>query len=389
MLWRTSPSATELEETVVDWLRQLLGLPDGLRGAIMDTASVSTMVALAAAREAADLDVRQRGLAGRPDLPLLRIYTSEQAHSSVEKAAITLGLGRDGVRPIPTDGRYRMDPEALATAVREDVRFGYRPIAIVPTVGTTSTTSIDPVAAIADVRDDLVEELGHGIWLHVDGAYGAMAAICDELRWVLDGVDRADSLVTNPHKWLFTPIDCSVLFVRDVDTLTRAFSLVPEYLTSDEDGVTDFMDWGVQLGRRFRSLKLWLVLRYFGRRGLADRIRHHVAQAESVARWVAEHPDLRQVAPAPLSTVCFRAEPSWLELDEPTDEVPDPAAVAADDLNRAWLRRCNATGEVFLSHTELEGRYVLRLATGGLHTTDDRLAASLGVLDRELAALRP
>jgi aromatic-L-amino-acid/L-tryptophan decarboxylase len=389
MLWRTSPSATELEETVVDWLRQLLGLPDGLRGAIMDTASVSTMVALAAAREAADLDVRQRGLAGRPDLPLLRIYTSEQAHSSVEKAAITLGLGRDGVRPIPTDGRYRMDPEALATAVREDVRFGYRPIAIVPTVGTTSTTSIDPVAAIADVRDDLVEELGHGIWLHVDGAYGAMAAICDELRWVLDGVDRADSLVTNPHKWLFTPIDCSVLFVRDVDTLTRAFSLVPEYLTSDEDGVTDFMDWGVQLGRRFRSLKLWLVLRYFGRRGLADRIRHHVAQAESVARWVAEHPDLRQVAPAPLSTVCFRAEPSWLKLDEPTDEVPDPAAVATDDLNRAWLRRCNATGEVFLSHTELEGRYVLRLATGGLHTTDDRLAASLGVLDRELAALRP
>jgi aromatic-L-amino-acid/L-tryptophan decarboxylase len=391
MLWRTSPSATELEETVVDWLRQLLGLPDDLRGVIVDTASVSTMVALAAAREAADLDVRQRGLAGRPDLPLLRIYTSEQAHSSVEKAAITLGLGRDGVRLVPTDDLYRMDPGALAAAVREDVRFGYRPIAIVPTVGTTSTTSVDPVAALADVRDELAEELGHRIWLHVDGAYGAMAGICDELRWVLDGVERADSLVTNPHKWLFTPIDCSVLFVRDVDTLTRAFSLVPEYLTSDEEDVTDFMDWGVQLGRRFRALKLWLVLRYFGRRGLADRIRHHVAQAGRVVRWAEQHPDVVTVAPAPLSTVCFRAEPAWLPLDEAPDEEAATATAAEelDRLNRAWLRRANATGEVFLSHTELGGRYVLRLATGGLHTTDERLEATLAVLDRELAALRP
>jgi aromatic-L-amino-acid/L-tryptophan decarboxylase len=388
MLWRTSPSATELEETVVDWLRQLLGLPADLRGVILDTASVSTMVALAAAREAADLDVRQRGLAGRPDLPLLRIYTSEQAHSSVEKAAITLGLGRDGVRLVATDDEFRMDPAALALAVREDVRFGYRPIAIVPTVGTTSTTSVDPVAAIADVRDELAEELGHRIWLHVDGAYGAMAGICEELRWVLDGVERADSLVTNPHKWLFTPIDCSVLLVRDVETLTRAFSLVPEYLTSDEEGVTDFMDWGVQLGRRFRSLKLWLVLRYFGRRGLADRIRHHVAQARRVVRWVEQHPDLTTVAPVPLSTVCFRAVPDWLEVDAPEDGEPDPAA-AADELNRAWLRRANATGEVFLSHTELEGRYVLRLATGSLRTTDERLEATLAVLERELAALRP
>jgi aromatic-L-amino-acid/L-tryptophan decarboxylase len=258
----------------------------------------------------------------------------------------------------------------------------------VPTVGTTSTTSVDPVAALADVRDELVEELGHRIWLHVDGAYGAMAGICDELRWVLDGVERADSLVTNPHKWLFTPIDCSVLFIRDVDTLTRAFSLVPEYLTSDEDGVTDFMDWGVQLGRRFRALKLWLVLRYFGRRGLAERIRHHVAQAARVVDWVEQHPDLTTVAPAPLSTVCFRAEPAWLPVGETSDGQPD-AAAAAEELNRTWLRRANDTGEVFLSHTELGGRYVLRLATGGLHTTDERLEATLAVLDRELAALRP
>jgi aromatic-L-amino-acid/L-tryptophan decarboxylase len=389
MLWRTSPSATELEETVVDWVRQLLGLPADLRGVIVDTASMATMVALAAAREAADLDVRQRGLAGRPDLPLLRIYTSEQAHSSVEKAAITLGLGRDGVRLVGTDAERRMDPESLAAAIREDVRFGYRPIAIVPTVGTTSTTSVDPVDAIADVRDALAEELGHPLWLHVDGAYGAMAGICEELRWVLDGVERADSLVTNPHKWLFTPIDCSMLLVRDVETLTRAFSLVPEYLTSEEVGGTDFMDWGVQLGRRFRALKLWLVLRYFGRSGLAGRIRHHVAQAQRVRRWAEAHPDIRVMAPVPLSTVCFRAEPTWLEVAEPTEDVPDPRARALDDLNRAWLRRINASGDAFLSHTELDGHHVLRLATGGLHTSDAHLEATLAALDRELAALRP
>lgn len=383
MLWRTSPSATELEETVVDWLRQLLGLPEGLRGIILDTASMATMVALAAAREHADLDVRQRGLAGRPDLPMLRIYTSQEAHSSVEKAAIALGLGRDGVRVVGVDEQFRMAPEGLLAAVREDVRFGYRPIAIVPTVGTTSTTSIDPVAAIADVRDELVEELGHDLWLHVDGAYGAMAALSPRLRWVLDGAERADSLVTNPHKWLFTPIDCSVLLLRAPEVLTRAFSLVPDYLASDDGQVTDYMNWGVQLGRRFRSLKLWMVMRYFGARGLAARIEHHVDQAQRVARWVADHPDVVQVAPTPLSTVCFRAEPGW--LDSGTE---GGNGEALDKLNQAWLDRINATGRALLSHTRLDGRLVLRLALGSLHTTDERLEATLGMLDRELQALR-
>jgi aromatic-L-amino-acid/L-tryptophan decarboxylase len=377
MLWRTSPSATELEEVVLDWLRQLLGLDPGFRGVICDTASVATLAALAAARERADLNVRQRGMAGRPDLPMLRIYTSEHAHSSIEKAAITLGIGRDGVRAITTDERYRMDPYALAEAVREDVRFGYRPIAIVPTVGTTSTTSVDPVAAIADVRDALVEELGYDLWLHVDAAYGGMAALCDELRWVLDGVDRADSLVTNPHKWLFTPIDCSAFFVRDVDTLTRAFSLVPEYLATDDEGVTDYMDWGVQLGRRFRALKLWLVIRYFGGDGLAERIRHHVAQAQRVARWVEDHPELELVAPVPMSTVCFRARPHAAADDEER----------LSDLNRRWLSAVNRTGRAYLSHTELDGRYVVRLATGNLRTTDERLEATLTLLDEELRRL--
>jgi aromatic-L-amino-acid/L-tryptophan decarboxylase len=263
-------------------------------------------------------------------------------------------------------------------------------------VGTTSTTAIDPVAAIVDLLDELEDDLDVRPWLHVDGAYGAAAAICDELAHVLDGVDRADSLVTNPHKWLFTPIDCSVLLVRDVATLTRAFSLVPEYLTTDDEGVTDYMDWGVQLGRRFRALKLWTVLRYFGRDGIAARLRLHVAQAQRVAAWVEAHPQLELAAPVPLSTVCFRALGPAADLRDEArtgDEVADTAVTEAavieearERRNRAWLDRVNATGEAYLSHTVLDGRYVLRLAVGNLRTTDERLDATLAVLDRELDA---
>jgi aromatic-L-amino-acid/L-tryptophan decarboxylase len=388
MLWRTSPSATELEEVVTDWVRQLLGLPDLFRGIICDTASVATMLAIAAAREQADLDIRQRGLAGRADVPLLRVYTSEHAHSSVEKAAIALGLGRDGVRAIPVDERYRMRPDALAEAIREDVRFGYRPIAIVPTVGTTSTTSVDPVARIDEVRRELEDELRTPLWLHVDAAYGGMLAVCEEHRDAFAGVDRADSVVTNPHKWLFTPIDCSVLLVREPSTLTRAFSLVPEYLVTDDEGVTDYMDWGVQLGRRFRALKLWLVLRYFGRRGIVERVRHHLEQAQRVRRWVEDHPALELLAPVEMSTVCFRARPDLLAPASTDAGRAGDAEDVARDLNRRWIAAVNRSGDAYLSHTELDGRYVVRLAVGNLRTTDERLDATLAVLERELAALR-
>jgi aromatic-L-amino-acid/L-tryptophan decarboxylase len=381
MLWRTSPSATELEELVTDWVRQLLGLQTPFRGVICDTASMATLLALAAAREQTDLDIRQRGLAGRTDVPLLRVYTSEQAHSSVEKAVIALGLGRDGVRTIATDDAYRLDPEALAEAIREDVRFGHRPIAIVPTVGTTSTTSIDPVASILRVRDELQADLGIPIWVHVDAAYGGMLATCEEHRHAFDGVDGADSLVTNPHKWLFTPIDCSVLLLRDPSVLTRAFSLVPEYLVTDDEDVTDFMDWGVQLGRRFRALKLWMVIRYFGRRGIADRVRYHLALAQKVRAWVEAHPDLELVAPVPMSTVCFRARPRAAGPDEAADEE------AARDRNRRWLAAVNRSGEAYLSHTELDGRYVLRLAIGNLRTDLTSLEGTLAVLERTLSEL--
>ena len=251
MLWRTSPAATELEEVTLDWLRQTLGLPDDFWGIITDTASVSSMTALAAAREAAGLGIRERGMAGRDDLPPLRVYVSEQTHSSVEKGALLIGVGQSGVVKIPTDAEFRMDADALARAIEADVQAGVRPLAVCATIGTTGTTSIDPVPRIAAICRE------HGAWLHVDGAYGGSAAVVPEMRWVMDGVaDGADSLVVNPHKWLFTPLDISVLYTRRPDALRRAFSLVPEYLTSQgSDSVTNYMDYGIQLGRRFRALR--------------------------------------------------------------------------------------------------------------------------------------
>jgi aromatic-L-amino-acid decarboxylase len=356
MLWRTSPAATELEQVALDWLRQMLGLPAEFRGVIADTASMSSLLAIAAAREQVPgLDAREKGLVGRADVPLLCLYTSEQAHSSVEKGAIAVGVGRQGVRKIPVDGAYRMDAAALARAVREDEAGGRRPFCVVATVGTTSTTSVDPVAEIADICRR------HGLWLHVDGAYGGIAAIVPELRHVLAGCEAADSIVVNPHKWLFTPVDCSAFYVRRPDALRQAFRLVPEYLRTDEEEVTNYMDWGVQLGRRFRALKLWMVIRYFGQEGLAARIREHIRLARMFAGWVEESPHFELMAPVPFSTVCFRARPPGM----------DDAAL--NRLNEALLNAVNATGKVFLSHTVLKGQYTLRLAVGNLRTTEEHV----------------
>jgi aromatic-L-amino-acid decarboxylase len=367
MLWRTSPSATELEELSLDWLRRMIGLDGGWSGIITDTASMSTMLALAAAREAAGLDIRRLGLAGRSDLPALRLYCSEHAHSSVDKAAITLGLGHDNVVHVGADDAYRMRPDLLAGAIDADRARGFRPLAVVATVGTTSTTSIDPVAAIAAIcgRERL--------WLHVDAAYGGVAAIVPELRGVLDGVALADSLVVNPHKWLFTPMDCSALFTRRPEALARAFSLVPEYLTSAGDpDVRNAMDYGLQLGRRFRALKLWMVIRAFGTEGLAARIRNHVALAGEFAGWVRAREGWEVVAPVPFSTVCFRHAPAGPGRDE------------TNARNAAIMERVNASGRVFLSHTRLGERYVLRLAIGNLRTERRHVAEAWALL-REAA----
>jgi aromatic-L-amino-acid decarboxylase len=352
MVWRSSPAATELEERTLEWLRQMLGLPEGLRGHIQDTASTSTLVALMAAREAAGLDVRDRGLSGR-ELPPLRIYCSEEAHSSVEKAGIVLGIGREGVRRIPTDERFRMRVDELAASIAEDRAAGRRPIAVVATIGTTSTTSIDPLPEIGTLcRRERV-------WLHVDAAYGGSAAVIPEMRGVLEGVELADSIVVNPHKWLFVPMDCSALFFRDPSIARSALSLVPEYLKTPEgETVTNLMDYGPALGRRFRALKLWMVLRYFGRAGLAERLREHLRLARELAQWVDEHPQWERMAPVPFSTVCFRHDPGGLDDEE------------VDLLNERILTEVNASGEAFLSHTRLRGRFVLRLAIGNLRTTE-------------------
>src|SRR5215204_286752 len=305
MLWRTSPASTELEEVVLDWLRQMMGLDPGMTGIIYDTASVSSLHAIAAAREGVEQRIREEGMSGRPDLPLLRVYVSEHSHSSIEKAVITLGLGQRGLRKIPTDSEFRMDVRALAAAIAEDKRNGYLPFCIVATVGTTSTSSIDPVREIVSVGEE------HAMWLHVDAAYAGSAAIVPELRHLLAGCERADSLVTNPHKWLFTPFDLSVLYCRHMDLLKRAFSLVPEYLrTPEQEKVRSGSDYGIQLGRRFRALKLWMIIRYFGHEGLAARIREHVRLANLFASWVEESPDWELMAPVPFALVCFRTNVS-------------------------------------------------------------------------------
>jgi len=359
MLWRTSPSVTELEEVALGWLRQLMGLPDSFEGVIYDTASISSLHALATAREAAVARVRTAGMAGRPELPRYRVYCSDQAHSSIDKAVILLGLGHDSLKRIESDADFRMRPDQLERAIAEDRAAGIVPMAVVATVGTTSTTSVDPVAAIAGICER------EQAWLHVDCAYGGAAAIVPEYRHVLDGVERADSMVVNPHKWLFTPFDLSAFYCRRMDLLRQAFSLTPEYLRTTEAGaVKNLMDTGVQLGRRFRALKLWIILRFFGAEGIRARLVEHIRLAQVFAGWVDADPDFERLAPAPFSVVCFRAKPrgrEWLEAE-------------LEVLNQALLDAMNATGEVFLSHTKLNGRFTLRLAVGNLRTEERHVA---------------
>jgi aromatic-L-amino-acid decarboxylase len=367
MLWRTSPASTELEEVVLDWLRQMMGLDPGMIGIIYDTASVSSMHAIAAAREGVEQRIREEGMSGRPDLPLLRVYVSEQAHSSIEKAVITLGLGQRGLRKIPTDSEFRMDVDALADAINEDMRNGYLPFCIVATVGTTSTSSIDPVSKIIPIGEK------HAMWLHVDAAYAGSAAVVPELRHILAGCERADSIVTNPHKWLFTPFDLSVLYCRHMDLLKRAFSLVPEYLrTPEQEKVRSGSDYGIQLGRRFRALKLWMVMRYFGHEGLAARIREHCRVARLFASWVDESPDWELLAPVPLALVCFRARPE------------DVAPEELDALNEAIMHRVNASGRALLSHTRLNDKLTLRLSVGNIRTTEQHVRQVWQLLNEEL-----
>ena len=368
MLWKTCPALTEVEQVVLRWYARALGLPTAWFGMLTDTASTSTLVALAAAREATGLGVRDEGLAGKPPLVL---YCSQEAHSSVDKAGIVLGLGRAGVRRIPSDGEFRLRVDLLEQAVVADRAAGKHPFAVVATVGTTSATAVDPVPAIADLCGR------HGLWLHVDAAYAGSAAVAEEFRWALAGCERADSLVTNPHKWLFTPIDCSALFTARPEAFRAALTLVPEYLKTDVADAVDLMDYSFQLGRRFRALKLWFVFRHFGTTGLAARIREHVRLARRFAERVDAHPQFERMAEVPFSVVCFRARPAGLD---------DEAEL--ERLNAALLERVNASGEVYLSHTKLHGRYCLRAAIGNLGTDEAWVDRAFEAVARTAAELR-
>jgi aromatic-L-amino-acid/L-tryptophan decarboxylase len=377
MLWRTSPAGTELEQVVVQWLRAALGLPDGFDGLITDTASTSTLIALAAARQAAGIDAAAAGLAGRPDLPALRVYASEEAHSSVEKACMTLGLGRASLVRIPTNDRFELRAELLEAAIAADRTAGRLPVAIVATVGTTSSTSVDPVAAIADIAERA------GVWLHVDAAYAGAVAVDPGLREPFRGWERADSIVVNPHKWLWTPVDASLLLSRRLGVVRDAFSLVPEYLRT-VDGIGDgsernFNEYTPQLGRRMRALKLWFQLRWFGLDGLRRRIRHHLDLARELAAWVDAAPDWERLAPVPFSTVAFRHVPAGLTGNEP----------ALNAHNAAVMEAVNRTGEVFLSHTKLRDRFTIRLAIGNLRTERRHVARAWELLQRAAAEEAP
>jgi aromatic-L-amino-acid decarboxylase len=372
MLWRTSPAATELEEVAMGWLRTLMGLPADFDGVIYDTASIATLHGLAAAREAAVPDVRRAGLAGRRDVGRLRVYCSEHAHSSVDKAVILLGLGHEALRRIPADAAFSMTPQALEAAIAEDRAAGVRPVAVVATVGTTSMTSADPLPPIADLcaRERL--------WLHVDAAYAGAAAIVPEYRHFFSGWERADSIVVNPHKWLFTPFDLSAFYCRRMDVVRAAFSLVPEYLRTTEGAdARNLMDTGVQLGRRFRALKLWMILRHFGAEGLRAVLRTHIDLARQFAAWIDESADFERLAPVPFSVVCFRARPHGVPLS------PDEL----DAFNERLMASVNTTGEIFISHTKINGALALRLAIGNLRTAEQHVARAWELLRQHSAEL--
>jgi len=368
MTWRTCPAATELETVVVDWIRQWVHLPQEFGGVVYDTASVGVMHALAVAREEAAPSTRKRGLVGA-DAPVFRMYASEQAHSSAEKAAIALGLGEENVQRVPTDAQFRMDPSVLREMIARDVRDNFRPLAAIATVGTTSTASVDPVPEISKICRE------NKMWLHIDGAYGAGFAILPENKSLTVGWSEADSIVVNPHKSLFVPLDFSVLYVRDLDRLRHVFTLVPEYLRGDTvEAQKNYMDYGIQLGRRFRALKAWVIFRSFGREGMAARLHEYIRLANLLTKWIKSDNRFELAAPVSMGVVCFR----WVgSVAGGVDAEPRSACSATEDkldkLNSDIVEEINASGRAYLTQTKLRGRRVMRIGLGNVLTTEKHL----------------
>lgn len=351
MVWKTSPAAAELEEVVLEWLRQMIGLPEGMAGVIQDTASTSTLVALLTAREkATHFESNQKGL-HRP----LVVYASQEAHSSVEKGAKIAGFGRENIRCIPTDEAFALIPSELEKAVVRDKEQGLQPCCVIATLGTTSSTAVDPLAPIGKICRQ------HQVWLHVDAAYAGTAAVLPEKRWMMEGAELVDSFVFNPHKWMLTNFDCSAYYVKDPAALVRTFEIHPEYLKTGVDAeVKNFRDWGIQLGRRFRALKLWFVVHSYGVEGLQKIIREHIRLAQMFKERVEGHPHFELMAPVPLSVVCFRLNDGRPEED-------------LNRLNKEFLEKINRSGKVFLTQTALKGKYVLRMAVGSRTTKEEHV----------------
>jgi aromatic-L-amino-acid decarboxylase len=369
MLWQTSPSATELETRVMEWMREMLGLPDAFTGVIQDTASTATLCAIISARErVTDFAVNETGFAGRK---VLTAYCSSETHSSIEKGVKIAGLGRDNLRKIPVDGAYAMETALLEDAIVADKEAGRLPTIAVATVGTTGSTAIDPVGEIGEVC------ARHGVWLHVDAAHAGTALVCPEFRWMVDGVEQADSLVMNPHKWMLTNLPTSAYFVRDPEALVRAFEIMPEYLRTKETGVINYRDWGIPLGRRFTALKLWFVIRSYGVEGLQAMVRRHVGLAHRIRDWIEASPDFEVLAPVPVNLVCFRYAPQGVTGDR------------LDSINEDLMERLNSTGRLYLTHTKLDGRYTLRLVIGQTFVGQRHVEQAWDLIQRVARSIGP
>ncbi len=354
MIWETSPAAAELEEKMMIWLRDLIGLPSDFEGVIQDTASTSTLAAILTAREKISrFAVNDEGF---QNAGTLRIYCSGQTHSSVEKAVKIAGIGRNNLVKTAVTEDFSMNPEKLRNAIAEDKKKNFRPCCVIATIGTTGTASIDPLRAIGEICKE------NGIWLHVDAAMGGTALILPEFQWMLDGKEYIDSFVFNPHKWMFTNFDCSAFFIRDTESLIRTFEILPEYLKTRTRGqVNDYRDWGIPLGRRFRALKLWSVIRSYGTDGLRQKIRYHISLAKRLAEMISAEPDFEFLAPASLNVICFRYHPSGMTEDKLN---------AANEMLNHIL---NDSGRIYLSHTTLNGKYTLRMVTGQTNVTLDHV----------------
>lgn len=342
MIWLTSPAAAELEEQVMNWMRDMIGLPNTFTGVIQDSASTTTLSALLTAREKfTSYQINERGFANER----FTIYASEQIHSSIDKAVKIAGFGIQQLRKIDVDSAFALKSDALETQILTDIEEGFQPLCVISAIGTTSTTAIDPIADISAICQQ------YNIWHHVDAAYAGTALICPELRWMAEGAELADSFVFNPHKWMFTNFDCTAYFVKDPAALVNTFSITPDYLkTSVDEEVKNYRDWGIPLGRRFRALKLWFVIREMGIEGIQEKIRSHIILGKWLAKQVTEHPDFELLAPAPLNTVCFRYTKG-----------PDEAL---DMINEKIMNTINASGKLFFTQTKLKGKFTLRLAFG-------------------------